>query len=551
MALAAALLVGTGMHAQSADGLLPSSRSRVTPQDQARPSGVPDDATLEAFGARIGAVRLDRRNVFDLDIPEEDTALFRFANWLHVQTREHILASQLLFKPGDPYDSRLLQESERLLRANRFLSDARIVPVSYHEGIVDLEVLVQDVWTLNPGLTFGRQGGANSSGVGISELNLLGLGAELSVAVKSDVDRQSRTLSFRDRQVAGTWWGLAAQYSSNSDGQSRELALDHPFFALDSRWAAGFSTKSTQSVESRYQLGQATDQFNLSQINRTVYAGRSQGLLDGWATRWMVGLTHDEHRIHPVPGTGVAAEDRRLTYPWAAVEWVEDDFLKTRNQDQIGKTEDYPLGWQAQLRLGIAALGHGSDRDAVIFDARVSKGFHDAPERTLLLSATGSGRLESGTLQGTLFSAAGRYHLRHSPGVTSFLGLWVDRGTGLDADQALQLGGDTGLRGYPLRYQTGHGRWLFTAERRAFTNWYPWRLFNVGGAVFYDMGRTWGGTLTGESSQGLLRDLGLGLRLGNSRSALGNVIHIDLAFPLDGDRSIHKVQFLVETRRSF
>jgi hypothetical protein len=537
--LAVTLLGWAGPGAQADGGLLPGLRSRDMPQNLPRPPDVPDDATLEASGARIGDVRLDRRNVFDLGIPEEDTALFRFANWLHVQTRERTLTSQLLFKPGDRYDTRLLQESERLLRANRFLHDARIVPLAYHDGIVDLAVVTQDVWTLNPGLSFGRQGGANSSGIGLSELNLLGLGSELALSVNSDVDRHSRTLMYRDRQVAGTWWGLSTQYSSNSDG-------------LDSRWAAGFSTLSAQSVESRYQLGQAVDGFNLSRTTRTVYAGRSEGLEDGWATRWTVGLSFDEHRIDPVaaPG-GVAADSRRLTYPWAGVEWVEDDFLKTRNQDQIGKTEDHPLGWQVQVRLGVAAQGHGSDRDAVIFDTRASKGFHDSPEQTLLLSAAAAGRLESGHLQGTLFSASGRYHLRHSARIASFLGLWVDRGTGLDADQTLQLGGDTGLRGYPLRYQTGNGRWLFTAERRAFTDWYPWRLFNVGGAVFYDMGRTWGGNGAGEPSQGLLKDLGFGLRLGNSRSALGNVVHIDLAFPLDGDASIHKVQFIVETRRSF
>jgi hypothetical protein len=69
--------------------------------------------------------------------------------------------------------------------------------------------------------------------------------------------------------------------------------------------------------------------------------------------------------------------------------------------------------------------------------------------------------------------------------------------------------------------------------------------------VFYDMGATWGRDPLGSPSQGLLRDVGFGLRLGNSRSALGNVLHLDLAFPLDGDPSIKNVQFLVETRKSF
>jgi hypothetical protein len=49
----------------------------------------------------------------------------------------------------------------------------------------------------------------------------------------------------------------------------------------------------------------------------------------------------------------------------------------------------------------------------------------------------------------------------------------------------------------------------------------------------------------------VLKDVGFGLRLGNSRSALGNVIHVDLAFPINADPSIKKVQLLIEAKRSF
>ena len=45
--------------------------------------------------------------------------------------------------------------------------------------------------------------------------------------------------------------------------------------------------------------------------------------------------------------------------------------------------------------------------------------------------------------------------------------------------------------------------------------------------------------------------LGIGLRLGSSRSSFGNVIHIDLAFPLDGGDDIDSVQLLVQTKASF
>jgi hypothetical protein len=49
----------------------------------------------------------------------------------------------------------------------------------------------------------------------------------------------------------------------------------------------------------------------------------------------------------------------------------------------------------------------------------------------------------------------------------------------------------------------------------------------------------------------MLKDVGLGLRLGSSRSAFGNIVHIDLAFPLDGDKNIDSVQLIIETSQRF
>jgi outer membrane protein assembly factor BamA len=73
----------------------------------------------------------------------------------------------------------------------------------------------------------------------------------------------------------------------------------------------------------------------------------------------------------------------------------------------------------------------------------------------------------------------------------------------------------------------------------------------VGGAVFADMGRTWGTGAIGNSNPGLLKDVGFGLRFGNTRTGLGNVLHIDFAFPLSNSAGIQKFQFLVQTMQSF
>ena len=122
-----------------------------------------------------------------------------------------------------------------------------------------------------------------------------------------------------------------------------------------------------------------------------------------------------------------------------------------------------------------------------------------------------------------------------------------------DASQSSQLllGGDTGLRGYPRNYQSGERRALFNVESRVYTDWYPFRLFRVGGAVFYDLGRAWNGPISNTANSGWLNDVGIGLRILSARSTFGNVVHVDFAFPLNHDPNIKSVQFLVTSRVGF
>ena len=95
------------------------------------PVGIPSGAELEAAGAVIGEIRVTIGDVFDPTIKSEDKWLYRTANKLHISTRQPIVRNQLLFKTGEPYVERLVQESERILRANDYMYDAWIRPVAY------------------------------------------------------------------------------------------------------------------------------------------------------------------------------------------------------------------------------------------------------------------------------------------------------------------------------------------------------------------------------------------------------------------------------------
>ena len=169
----------------------------------------------------------------------------------------------------------------------------------------------------------------------------------------------------------------------------------------------------------------------------------------------------------------------------------------------------------------------------------------------LLQDIHAGGRVGEGGNENVLVGATFRYYWRNFNKGLFFAEVTGDVADNLDPENQLLLGGDSGLRGYPLRYQDGDRRFRFTVEQRFFSNWHPFRLARVGAAVFFDMGRAWFQDPTNGDDLGLLKDVGLGLRLSSSRGAHGGVTHLDVAFPLDGDQSIKRVQWLVTTRETF
>jgi hypothetical protein len=336
-------------------------------------------------------------------------------------------------------------------------------------------------------------------------------------------------------------------YADASDGETSALRLNRPFYSLDTRRAGGVSLFDGRLNEPRYVLGDEIGEFEHSAEHHELQLGVSRGLSGRWVRRYTAGLSYERDQFAILPDVdpgGPLPEDRELFYPWLGFEIVEDRYEERHNQDQIRRTEDVLLGFAAGARLGYASDSLGSDRDAWIAQLWAQDGLDLRPGHTVYGTIAASGRLEDGSLANGVLAAEARYYWQTSERSKFYLDLSGALTEDLDAERQLLLGGDNGLRGYPLRYQAGTSRALLT-------DWYPFHLFYVGAAVFFDVGRTWGTDITGAESLGWLRDVGIGLRLGSSRSSFGNVIHIDLAFPLDGDADIDEVQLLVKTKARF
>src|SRR5262245_19707394 len=106
----------------------PSTDPSANPS--ANPPAVPTREALQESRATIRSINITVDNVFDPSNPDENKALYRWANKVHVLTREKVIQDMLLFAQGDAFVARLLDESARALRAGGFVGGVVIEPVS-------------------------------------------------------------------------------------------------------------------------------------------------------------------------------------------------------------------------------------------------------------------------------------------------------------------------------------------------------------------------------------------------------------------------------------
>jgi len=513
------------------------------------------DPALQRGAARIGLIIVEVDNVFDANDPKENGVLYRAANALHIKSRHKTILTQLLFKKGDIYNRHALDESARNLRAHSYLNEAEIKPVQYHpdDNTVDVAVRVHDVWTFNPGISYGRSGGADHSGVQLAEGNLLGYGKSLSLQSDRSTDRTQYGVSYADPNLLGSRWQLDTNYIHASDGGTSQFSIAHPFYSLDTRWSGSVDGLRDQRIDRRYQQAVVVDQYQTTHESYGGKLGWSRGLQHGWVQRWYTGyrVDHLHYAPDPVQGTLQLPGDQHLAYPWVGFSWLEDRYEVTRNRDQISRTEDVYYGRALYIQAGLSATAFGSDVQSELVQLTLQDATHIGDYQSIFASIAVNGIHQDNAWRNTLVTTIIRYDLRPKSFSLFTVKLTGDYGIKLDPSLPLYLGDDDGgLRGYPLHYRSGAHREVLNIEQRFYTRWQLLRLLTVGAAAFVDVGHIGGGGNNSDGSH-TLSDVGVGLRFGSIRSSKGQVFHINAAYPLNAEGNARKLQLQVVTKTSF
>jgi hypothetical protein len=498
------------------------------------PAAADPEFDPELEGLPITAIHIDRDDIFDTSDPKTDAWFYRWANALHIVSKEDFIRSMLLFEEGDPYSASTAAESARILRQLGIMNPVEITARRVDDG-VEVQVETHDQWTLKVGAQLGIFGNRANYSLDFEEENLLGWGKAVSLTYETDNERDSWEFGYFDPNVFNSRWRVKLLRADLSDGFTDEVVIDRPFYSLSTPWTWGVAGLRQEQYDHLYSQSESVVEGLRRSEHLSMWGGGrlpgegavARRLIAGWEYRnnqyadWAWEETGDPY---PLP------EDRVISGPRLGYEQIVDRFIVVRGFRAFTVQEDVALGPNFGLTAVYSNPFFGGDRRRVLMAGRA----HAAGQsgRWLVLGdAWFSGRLEDGA---TYNAVAGLQFGAAQLGDSGMqMRLLVEASSRLDLDRQLTLGADLGLRGWDPDHFDGTGRAVINLQWRRLLKQDVLGLFSVGVVLFGDAGKTWDPRV-GRGTDGIRFDAGAGLLFDLSHLGRSTLLRVDAAFPDDG-----------------
>jgi outer membrane protein assembly factor BamA len=517
-----------------------------------------DKSTESTAKTKVSKIVVIAHPIFDLSDPDS-FFIHRWANQLHINSRESTIKHKLTFIEGDSLTEKEIEEAQRLLRYESFIRDASISvaqkdPSSDTKDNDTLVVETWDNWSLLPTMNLSQNGGDTRYSFGIKEDNLLGYGIKTRMSYQSNEDRSGYKFAFEAPFNLIKHATIGAEFSDNSDGQTTYLLFDKPFYELSSQYRYGAEYLDDLRIDTLRQNGVDTGEFE-HEVN---YANLSFGVLinkqSDHLSRFTLGVTQDKHQFSPsvdsqFPSTPLP-KDRDFLYPWIGYEYLQDDFTVLNNVYLINKNEDFNLGWHHKVRLGFEVNDVDGSELGYHLLASSSRGYR-AGDHLLLLSIDGKGTWATNQADFFNLGLQAEYFYQFDPKWTGYVKARIATSKNNYIDMPFALGDETGVRGYANDYQHGDDQWSATTEVRYYPNINLYQLAELGWAAFVDVGQASGGKDLNNEAKGVIGSVGIGARIYSSKSSYGNVAHIDLTVPFTDGQEVNAWEWRLQVKSHF
>ena len=318
---------------------------------------------MDVFGGNIDDTVFVKKKMID-----------KVGDFLHEKTKTFVVRDNLFIKNDSIVDQNRLSDNERLLRTLPYMHDARIfikeIPNVFDS--VDVEVIVQDVWTLggsfNP-LDF------NFYKWNLYDRNFLGMGQSIEykgqfrTTLKPSLGGE---FTYTKNNLFGTFVSPFFRYSQlnggaqigNQNEYSITAGFNRDLYMPTSRIAGGYSFSNNWSV-------------NTKQLLDTAFYDYKYNVHDGWAGITISDIKRKGDEIDLITRQNRAriffsvryynraylrsanqyyartsAAYNNQSFALGQMAYFKYDFYKTKYIYGFGRTEDLPFGYSWILNTG-------------------------------------------------------------------------------------------------------------------------------------------------------------------------------------------------------
>ncbi len=490
-------------------------------------------------GKIIRYINITTLNPFGYSLSDADAVpdhlLYKAGNSLHIRTRLLTIRDLLLIRKNKPFDSLLVKESERLIRAQSYVHDVAftIVQTGVNSDSVDIFIRVLDAWSIVPNGAISM----TSFSVSLEEKNFSGLGHDLQGNFSSNINTGKNTLNtnYFIPNIDHTYISSTLHYQKDENNNSiKYLNIDRPFYSPFAKWAAGiyasqqFSHGQIKGANGVYQpqdfksngqdywAGYAYKLFNgnteNARVTNLITAGRFM------RTRYIEGPPEIYDTLHLYSGNDFYLASIGIS----TRKYVQDKYVFN-----YGLTEDVPIGMVYSLTGGYNVKNNSGQ---LYLGARASFGnYHDW------------GYLSTNFQYGTYLEAYHSVQGVFSAGINyytelleagdikfrQFIKPQYTIGINRLANESLGINDGNGIVGFNSPTLTGSQKLLLTFQTQLYL---PWNIigFHFGPYLIYSLGML-GDKTSGFKSSRVYSQFGFGLLIKNEFLVF-NSFQISIAF---------------------
>ena len=314
-------------------------------------------------GKIIRNITIETLDPFGFSVTDEKKLpkrkLEKFGNAVHLKTKEVTIRNIMLFKKHDKLDSKLLLESERLIRSQRYIREVKIVPVDIpkNRDSIDIKIRVLDSWTLIPTGSLS----STESSAKLTERNILGFGHLISGNIKNRFDTRERAVyaQYSINNIKDTYFRFDLDYANEFNNDSkRSININRPFYSVIAKNAGGFYFENSLRTE-QFPVLDTISLQNVSYDFQEYWYGRalkinSKSNPERYFTNLILALTYNQKDYGRLPDATLDPSNYFSNEKnWVGMigisrqKFYQDTFVFNYNI-----TEDIPYGENIALIIG-------------------------------------------------------------------------------------------------------------------------------------------------------------------------------------------------------